>query len=259
MDPFVSIIISTYKSKTLRGVLRQLEEQTSKAFEVIVCDDGSNDFVKLERHSYPLRYVWHQDLGRHWSRTHNEGIALAKGRYTLFLHDDIIPHKELVERTLKLMQPGIFIAGIRDTVPRTFTSFINPEASVTGIDHRITLNKTIFNAYDYKDDTVLIPISKYFNDPFLLVSGCLMAFPTEALRKVGGCPEDYPGQGLEDYDLALRLLRNGYQLYLSYGLKGYHLDHPEMDGPEVDKNREEFFKRLKDSNYKTNFNYFELL
>lgn len=259
MGEFVSIIISTYHSKTIQYVLDALEQQTLKQFEVIVSDDGSNDFSKLGGHSYPLRYVWHQDLGRHWSRTHNEGIALASGKWIVFLHDDVIPEEHLVERTLQLMKDDCFITGVRDDIPRSSIAIKNPKQHVKKIDHRIELNKIIFNAFDYQDSTVNVKLDQYFNDPYCVVSGCLMAFPTKALRVVGGAPEDYPGQGFEDYDIALRLVRNGLTPYLSYGLRGYHLEHPELKGNEVDKNNTEFKLRVADQTYTNNFNHFPLL
>lgn len=257
----ISILISTYHSKTLCYVLEKLKEQTYKDFEVIICDDGSNDFGLINKKKYPylLKYVWHPDIGRTWSWNHNEGIALARGEYILFLHDDIIPSNNLLELFVSYLKkfPNAIVSGVRDTIPRTKKAIKNPDKFKTIIDHRLIINDELFCRFginvNYQNQ--IIDLSTFLNNSYQMVSGCIMAMPTKVVREIGGCAEDYPGWGFEDHDLALRLKRKGLKILLALNARGFHLIHDELEGAIVKKNKIEFSKREKDNNYINNFNY----
>lgn len=94
--PYFSVVIPTYKRlPMLLRVLDALEEQqTAPEFEVIVIDDGSGDDTAAamqERRAkhYALTFKSQPNSGP--GRARNHGVALAAGRYVLFIGDDTVP------------------------------------------------------------------------------------------------------------------------------------------------------------------------
>ncbi|GAG85225.1 unnamed protein product, partial [marine sediment metagenome] len=95
----VSVIIPSKDSKnTLIKVLEALLLQTWENFEVIVIDDGSNDYTselfcsnnfKLPKFKY---YRFNENLGR--SKARNMGLNLSQGDLLLFLDADCLPADE---------------------------------------------------------------------------------------------------------------------------------------------------------------------
>ena len=102
----LSIVIPTYnRAKQLQVCLEALNQQTQVAseFEVIVVIDGSTDrtieMLKRFESPYLLRTIWKENSGQ--ADTLNRGILEAKGRYILFLDDDIIVDPLLVAEHLQ--------------------------------------------------------------------------------------------------------------------------------------------------------------
>lgn len=96
-DIKVSIIVPCYNaSKYLRESLDSIKKQKHSNIEVICVDDGSSDeSVEIIRNEYPefnLIQKEHSNAGD----ARNEGIALASGKYLLFLDADDIFDENLV-------------------------------------------------------------------------------------------------------------------------------------------------------------------
>ena len=97
----ISVIIPTYNSaRYISEAVNSVLEQTFKAFEVLVIDDGSTDETEaiMSRYSAPVRYIRQQNAGVAAAR--NRGIEESRGRYVAFLDadDTWFPHK--LERQL---------------------------------------------------------------------------------------------------------------------------------------------------------------
>lgn len=115
MNKLVSVIIPTYNrcsllQKVLAALLEQKLEPT--VFEVIVIDDGSTDgtpqLVEFLIGSTPvsLTYKRQENLGPGAAR--NRGIELARGEHILFLDDDVIADRMLLQEHLRYhrLHPG---------------------------------------------------------------------------------------------------------------------------------------------------------
>ena len=94
--PYFSVVIPTYKRlPMLLRVLDSLEgQQAAPEFEVIVIDDGSGDdtadVMQARRaEHYALSFQSQPNSGP--GRARNHGVALATGRYVLFIGDDTVP------------------------------------------------------------------------------------------------------------------------------------------------------------------------
>ena len=115
----LSIIIPTYnRPKILKEVLIAINKQNYdlKKVEVLVIDDFSRinikKIIKDLRTDYKLRYIkMKKNCGQGIAR--NKGIKLSKGRYLLFIGDDMIPNKDLINNHMKLhlKNRGIAVLG----------------------------------------------------------------------------------------------------------------------------------------------------
>jgi glycosyltransferase involved in cell wall biosynthesis len=111
MEPFLSVVVPTYKRqtllhKTLEGLAKQT--LTPDAFEVLVVNDGSPDNTqsyldgRIGTLPYTLRPIHLSNGGP--GRARNTGIREAKGKVIVFLDDDIEPSPECLEVHFKLHQ-----------------------------------------------------------------------------------------------------------------------------------------------------------
>jgi len=114
----LSIVIPTYNRADRLGVcLEALSRQTQAAsdFEVLVVIDGSTDktveMLKRFEAPYLLRSIWQENGGQ--AGALNRGIQEAKGRYILFLDDDIAADPCLVAEHLQaqLQHPRAVVVG----------------------------------------------------------------------------------------------------------------------------------------------------
>jgi glycosyltransferase involved in cell wall biosynthesis len=97
----VSVVVPTYnRSASLGRLLNALDRQTFSDFEVLVVDDGSSDgtigFLRTRISPFSIRLIEQQHAGPAAAR--NRGVAEAKGKFILFLDDDVVPIPELIER-----------------------------------------------------------------------------------------------------------------------------------------------------------------
>ena len=95
MGDFFSVIIPTYNNLTvLKKTLSSLEEQEYPIshWELILINDGSGDgtheFIQSTQFRFYLTYIHHElNMGR--ARSRNDGIHRARGKFILFLDDDM--------------------------------------------------------------------------------------------------------------------------------------------------------------------------
>jgi len=108
-NPELSIIIPSYnRAERLKSCLKALHSQTQSIddFEVIVVVDGSTDetmaTIAAYHPPYCLRAIWQENSGQAVAR--NRGIAEARGRYCLFLDDDILASANLVAEHIRVQR-----------------------------------------------------------------------------------------------------------------------------------------------------------
>ncbi len=119
-----SVVIPTYNRKPrLARVLKALETQDLdlSSFEVVVVDDGSSDgtFEFLQQ-ARPLRVNAIRQPNGGPARARNTGVAAAKGKYIVFVDDDVEPIASLVSEHLRSHQlsPASVVIGPLSSLPR---------------------------------------------------------------------------------------------------------------------------------------------
>ncbi|WP_178983883.1 glycosyltransferase family 2 protein [Winogradskyella helgolandensis] len=113
-----TIIISTYnKPEWLKLVLFSFDIQTTKKFEIIVADDGSDKRTKTvidlftERTDLKVIHVWQEDDGFQKTKILNKAIVTSNADYLIFTDGDCIARKDFVETHLKLRQLRKALSG----------------------------------------------------------------------------------------------------------------------------------------------------
>lgn len=193
-----SIIIPTYnRKKFLYKCILALNNQTYPAekYEVIIIDDSSTDgtgeMVKNLDTEPELIYEYQEHSGPAGAR--NRGIKLARGKYIIFIDDDIIVVPEFIDEHIKKLSqyPDIIVHG-----PVIYTNNLdNPAAE--------ELKITDFSRSFFATGNVSIQ--------------------KKHLQEAGMFNESFTEYGWEDLELGFRLKKMNLKAKKAPGAKGYHL------------------------------------
>ena len=93
----ITVIIPTHnRAKLIGKTIESVLEQTYKANEILIIDDGSIDNTKEIVASYDVQYIYQENKGV--SNARNEAIKLASNDWICFLDSDDIWEKEKLEK-----------------------------------------------------------------------------------------------------------------------------------------------------------------
>ena len=104
-SPLFSIVIPTYNTKGyIVQCVESFEKQDFNNFEIIICDDGSNDgtielLKKLKNDYSNITVEFNEHIGAGAAR--NKGIELAKGEYIYFSDSDDYVSKDFFDALSK--------------------------------------------------------------------------------------------------------------------------------------------------------------
>lgn len=194
MKSLISIIIPTYnRDQPLRQTLQSLLAQDYPHFEVIVVDQSTKKLKAKEVFlKNPRLKVWHQSPANA-AAARNLGIKKAKGEMILFLDDDVICQKDLLQNHLKNYQNPQIGAVAGRVIDKSGASNI-----ATG---QITwYGKFTDNFASPKRQAVMTGMT------------CNASWRRSVLKKLGGFDENFTGPVREDSDLFLRTAQAGYQV-----------------------------------------------
>lgn len=154
-NPFISVVIPTLnRYEYLKDVLKDLENQTYKNFEVIIVDQ-TDDFRKefYEGWHLDLKF-WFQEEKALW-KARNEAIQSAKGDYILLYDDDSLVENDWIYEHLKCLDfykadlsSGVSISTIGAEVPKHYNYFRWSDQLDTG---NVLLKRDIFNTIGFFD------------------------------------------------------------------------------------------------------------
>jgi len=230
MNPKISVIIPTYEfsgkgvyqfEKTLNSVY----DSTYKNVEIIIVNDGSTDQYVLEKlkslSDIPnIKIINQENKGP--SAARNRGIQESKGDYILYLDADDMIKPEYIESCLRILKK-------------------NPNVSPVYCDtHHIGQIQGVEQRPEWS-------LERLIQGPFIV--NCSM-FHREAFNKCEGYDETM--KGWEDYDLWIRMAKNGYVgKRIPKALFSYF--HHEKDGTvstEANKNQQELYDKIMKKNFK---------
>jgi len=253
-----SLFITTYEMpRHLQLVLEGVARQTTKDFELWICDDGSAPLSReivesfQKRVSFPVRYIWQEHQGFRKCRILNQALRQAQGDTCIFLDGDCIPHPRYVEDHLREQEPGRFLAGRRVELGPRFSAYLTSERVARGCLDRVSLRflwSVLTRDSDYLNRMVRIPWQRVRHrfklDQVVDLKGCNYSVSRKDLEAINGFDEEYEGYGREDTDVELRLQNLGLRIKSLKGLAlQYHLWHPRRDFTPTNDGRLEELKR----------------
>lgn len=219
-NPKVSIIIP---SKDNPDILFQcidsiIEKTNYKNFEIIVVDNGSNDYNKIrikEKLSINgCKYVYDK-CSFNFSYMCNRGVQESSGEYLLFLNDDV----EIIQPTwLELMlghaqQKYIGAVGSKMFYPNS-----------TRIQHCGVVNLSVGPSHvllkKFESDSSYFAWHK-LNANFIAVTGACLLVSREKYEIVDGFDEKLP-VAYNDVDFCFKLYEHGYYNVMRNDVIAYH-------------------------------------
>jgi len=200
----VSVVIAAYNaSRTIDDCLTSILKQDFSDYEVVVVDDGSTDDTVEKVKEYPVRLIKNPSQGLPAAR--NAGFEASKGNIVIFLDSDCIVGRDLIGDLVRPLQ--------------------NPEIGVTqpwwdNVTKDRLVPSLIFKIYEYS-----LPNTEY-TDYFW---GYCFAIRRELLKRVGGF-DPATRMGADDIELAQRIIKAGYRIYLMKELRVKHLFRQSLLG-----------------------------
>lgn len=244
-----AVVVTTYnRPAALALALDGYCAQGTRDFSLIVADDGSTDDTRAlvmdyaKRAPVPLTHVWQEDDGFRAAAIRNRAIAATDADYIIFTDGDCVPSRDFVAQHQTLAERGCFLAGNRVLLSETFTR--RAEAEHLPL-HAWTPMQWIA-AWLKRDVNRLLPLVTLPDGAFRRrqpdrwegVKTCNLSAWREDLVRVNGLDEAYAGWGLEDSDLAIRLLRAGvHHKTARFAAPLFHLWHRENDRSALPENQ----------------------
>lgn len=196
MTPDVSIIIPTYKRPIiLNKLLSSLRYEREKILEIIVVSQGEKVNLANTLKNLPIRFVF---LSKP-STTHamNVGVRRAKGDLILFLDDDVIVRKGLIENHVKNFRDSV--------VPATCGRVITSGQSVEPGHRRVGRVGPLGGVSGGFSSTIWQEVDT--------VIGCNTCWRKSVYKKLGGMDEQFTGNAIRlESDLSLRAKTAGYKI-----------------------------------------------
>jgi len=205
MNTTISIVVPTYKRKeSLLRLMKSLAREKVKALEIVIVEqveNNKNKYVEIaKKHALVLRYTFLFEPST--AKAMNVGASLTKGKYILFLDDDVEVRKGILEAHLDNFKD----LGVAATVGRSITRGQNVERN--------------------RKDTGRITWLGHFSDGFSseirqevdTVIGCNTCWRKGVFTDMGGIDEQFTGNAIRlESDLSLRAINAGYKIIFEPG------------------------------------------
>lgn len=192
--PLVTAIIPMYNGERfVRDSVESVLSQTYSAIEILVVDDGSTDrsIDVLAKYAGRLRLIRQPNAGV--ANARNAGVEASRGEIVAFLDQDDWWQPTKIEK-----QVSVFVSDPEVTLVHTGTAHFDDQAKkfVGRLNPNCAADKLVGSCYQR-----------------LLLDNCIynstVAVRRSAVRRVGGFDTTIAGNTVADYDLWLRLAKDG--------------------------------------------------
>jgi glycosyltransferase involved in cell wall biosynthesis len=191
-----TVIITTYnRQHLLPRAIKSVLDQTFPDFELLVIDNGSTDetpSVVRGIRDDRVRYVRNPRPTGSCDGPRNLGIGMAKGRFVAFLDDDDIWYPERLEK-----------------VKRAFDE--HPDVSCVCHNEMRNVSGTLDRVLRYGPWTADLYERLIYEGNCL--SSCATTIKAEAVRQFNGFDEREEYSEVADYDLWIRMAREGVKVF----------------------------------------------
>ncbi len=226
-SPILSVIIPTHKRpQILRRTLEYIERQTIvDQIEVIVVNDESEK-LKVKSEKFGLRILnvppCHQGVAR------NRGVEGAKGKYVLFIGDDIFLAPDACARHIQAHSPPLPVGeGLGVRASRAVLGFTtwDPAVGITPVMEWLEFSGWQFGypmIAPYAHQTIPSSIQHRFTYTSHI------SLPTEIAKKFP-FREDVTLYGWEDIEWGWRLKNAGVKLFYQPDARALHHHHMTLE------------------------------
>lgn len=225
---YISVIIPVYNQyESLMYTLNGFKEQSFTSFEIIIVDDGSDDFIKnlsstefSELTKKNVNVIHQKNEGRAVSR--NVGLKHASGDLVIFNDADRIPDKKLIENYNKGAKQGKKIQiGVSLDYYGLKKEYLDrlDWVNIKKFSRSSRYFQKVVNVVDKEWKNI-------FEYPwlcFLVGNSCV---EKSVFENVGKFDESFKDWGFEHFELAYRMFEFGYDFYLNSDALNYHIPHP---------------------------------
>lgn len=197
--PLASIVMPTHNAwDWTRRALSAISEHTDPPYEVIVCDNASSDETpKRLREVENARVVLNTgNLG--FGIACNQGAALARSPYVVFLNSDAVVHHDWLGPLLEHLDGSAHVGAVGPLLLNTDGSIQAAGSTLLGdgwpIEHR-----------GERADFAVPRIVDY-------VAGACLATRSASFHQIGGFDSQFGLAYYEDVDFCYRLRAAGYRI-----------------------------------------------
>ncbi len=217
--PSVTVVIPVYnRPELLANVLAALTLQTTRDFDVVVVDDGSDDeigpAVELVGDALTITLLRQERLGFGTHRARNLAVEHSDADVIAFLDADCIPSGDWLERHIYWHRKAtnVVVTGSRRHIDRRIDPgrLLDGAVDLHAIASRPERETDPFEPDDWRRVTYRRSQRLLLGDgAYRAVIGGNSSMRREAYLEVGGTSEDFTGWGGEDTELAWRLWNAG--------------------------------------------------
>lgn len=228
----LSLIIAVYKNiPALDLILRGLEKQSFRDFEVIISEDNEAEDMRQyvsqaqKNYFFPIQHISQPDKGFRKDMALNKSVALSGADYLVFIDGDCIPHKHFLKAHVDNKQEGIALFGRRVMLSETLTQKLYDSKKLSALN----VFNLLFTKCRRLDAACYLPFLPTPIQQTTGIWGCNWSIHKKHIIAVNGFDEDYmlPGYG-EDTDIEWRLFEIGIKLKkIKNQAIQYHLYHKE--------------------------------
>lgn len=240
-EELISIVIPNKDEKeTLEKCLRSIEEKsTYHNYEIIIVENNSVTdeifayYRELKEKDNVQIAVWEGPFN--YAAINNYGVSLAKGKYILFLNNDIeVIAPDWMEELLGHCQrPEVGAAGARLYYPDDTIQHAGCILGIGGIAGHMFVGMP-------RERTGYMHKAALQQDLSAVTAACMMV-KAEAFREAGGFTEKL-AVAFNDVDLCLKIRRLGYLVAYDPYVEMYHYES-KTRGPEDDKEKVRRFQK----------------
>ncbi|WP_456439428.1 glycosyltransferase [Caldithrix abyssi] len=247
-NPTVSIIMLTYNAlEFTKKCVHSILQNTHIPYEIIFVDNGSKDgtadYLKsLQAKHDHIRVVFNKK-NKGFAAGNNQGARKARGKYLLFLNNDVLVADGWLEELLSALEkdPQIGMVG-----PIT--------NSISGLQR--------VEKIPYQNDDGFYPFAAKVKDlnrdkitPRRRIAGFCLLMPKTLFDRIKGFDESFGTGNFEDDDLCIRVRQQGYAIMVHEGVFIHHYGSQTFKANKIDydqsiKNKARiFFRKHPDVDY----------
>lgn len=227
-----SVILATYNQPRLLDLaLLGYSNQTTRDFEIVIADDGSNgetaDVIAAHarRSPVPIRHVWQPHRGFWKAAAVNRAVLHSRGAQLVFSDGDCVPARSFVAEHLGAARDNAFIVGGHVRLSEADTRRVTREIVLSGAHERLATRREVAALrWTQLKSLAYIALRRPRRPRFL---GLNFSLDRASFVAVNGFDQTYRNSAKDDSDLRNRLLLAEVRpISLWHRARVVHLFHP---------------------------------